>query len=76
MVDEPRLAPSAHKHGVSVETIRHAFNHPIRVQQLDDTLTMFIGPDHAGNLYEIGVVDTADGPLVVHAMIARPKYVR
>lgn len=37
---------------------------------------MLIGPDQAGNLYEIGVVDTADGPLVVHAMTARSKYLR
>jgi len=37
---------------------------------------MLIGPDHSGHLYEIGVVDTADGPLVVHAMVARPKYLR
>lgn len=76
MVDQPRIGPSAHKHGVSNETIRHAFNNPIRTEALDDALTMLIGPDHAGNLYEIGVVDTNDGPLVVHAMAARPKYLR
>jgi hypothetical protein len=75
-VDEPRIAPSACKHSVPDETIRHAFNNPIRSEQLDEALTMLIGPDHAGNLYEIGVVDTADGPLVVHAMIARSNYLR
>ena len=75
-MDEPRIAPSAHKHGVSDETIRHAFDNPIRSEELDEALTILIGPDHAGNLNEIGVVDTADGPLVVHAMIARPKYLR
>jgi hypothetical protein len=37
---------------------------------------MFIGPDHAGNLYEIGVVGTDEGPIVVHAMRARSKYLR
>lgn len=37
---------------------------------------MFIAPDHASNLYEIGVVDTDEGPIVVHAMKARPKYLR
>jgi hypothetical protein len=37
---------------------------------------MFIGPDRAGNLYEIGVVGTDEGPIVVHAMQARPKYLR
>jgi hypothetical protein len=58
------------------ETIRHAFNNPIRTEALDEGLTMLIGPDHAGNLYKIGVVDTADGPLIVPAMIARPRYLR
>ena len=37
---------------------------------------MPIGPDHAGNLFEIGVVDGADGPIIVHAMTARHKCVR
>lgn len=37
---------------------------------------MFVGPDHAGNLYEIGVVDGEDGPVIVHAMPARPNYLR
>ncbi len=37
---------------------------------------MFIGPDHGGNLYEIGVVSSFDGPVVVHAMPARAQYLR
>ncbi len=63
-------------HGVSDATIRHAFQHPIRLEQLDDDLTMLIGPDHAGNLYEVGVVDSEEGPVIVHAMAARTKYLR
>jgi hypothetical protein len=39
-------------------------------------MTMFVGPDRAGNLYEIGVVSTGEGPIVVHAMKARSKYLR
>ncbi|MEZ5176378.1 MAG: hypothetical protein R2823_09265 [Acidimicrobiia bacterium] len=72
----PRIAPSACRHGVSDDTIMHAFNNPIRAEDLDEGLTMLIGPDHAGNLYEIGVVDSADGAVIVHAMAARPKYRR
>ena len=60
----------------TVETILHAFNNPILVEDLGDRMTMFIGPDRAGNLYEIGVVGTDEGPIVVHAMQARPKYLR
>ena len=72
----PRIVDSARKHGVSDETILHAFNNPILVEDLDERMTMFVGPDHAGNLYEIGVVSTDEGPIVVHAMKARPKYPR
>lgn len=74
--DEPRIAPSAHKHGVSDEVILHAFNNPIRAVEIDEDLTVLIGPDHAGNLYEIGVVASDEGPVVVHAMRARPQYLR
>lgn len=60
----PRIVDSARKHGVSDETILHAFNSPILVEDLDERMTMFIGPDRAGNLYEIGVVGTDEGPTV------------
>lgn len=46
------------------------------VADLDEGMAIFIGPDRAGNLYEVGVVGSAQGPVVVHAMKARPKYVR
>ncbi len=40
----------------------------------------FAGPmccaDTAGNLLEVGVIDSADGPIIVHAMPARPNYLR
>lgn len=75
-MNQPRIADSARKHGVSDETILHAFNNPILVEDLDEGMTMFIGPDHAGNLYEIGVVSTNEGTIVVHAMRARRKYLR
>ena len=73
-VNPPVIAPSAHRHGVDEETIIHAFNHAIRAEDLEEGLTMLVGPDRAGNLYELGVVDSHDGPLVVHAMPARRTY--
>ncbi|HVA43165.1 MAG TPA: hypothetical protein VNF50_06765 [Acidimicrobiales bacterium] len=75
-MEEPLIAPSAQRHGVDRGTILHAFNNPIRSADLDEGMTMFVGPDHAGNLYEIGVVDGEDGPVIVHAMPARPNYLR
>ena len=75
-MDAPLIATSARKHGIGDDDMIHAFNHPIQVDDLDDGFTMFIGPDHAGNLLEVGVVDSDDGPIVVHAMAARAKYLR
>lgn len=46
------------------------------VEDLDDGFVMFVGADPAGNLLEIGVIDSTDGPIIVHAMPARPKYLR
>jgi hypothetical protein len=31
-----------------------------------------IATDTAGNLLEVGVINSADGPIIVHAMAARP----
>ncbi len=75
-VDEPIIAASAHRHGVNDDTILHAFNNPVRVEDLDEGLVMLIGPDRAGNLYEIGVATSDSVPVIVHAMPARPKYLR
>ena len=75
-VDAPLIAPSARNHGIPDADMIHAFNHPIFVDELDDGFTMFVGADRATNLLEIGVVDTSDGPIIIHAMPARPKYLR
>lgn len=76
MATLPVVAPSARRHGVDDETIRHVFNNPIRAYDLDDGFTMLAGPDPAGNLHEIGVVDSDEGPVVVHAMRARSRFLR
>jgi hypothetical protein len=71
---DPIVAESAHKHEIGDDDILHAYNNPIRVEELDEELFMLIGADRAGNLLEIGVVAGAEGPVIVHAMEARPKY--
>lgn len=73
----PFILGSARKHGLADEDILHAFDNPIRAEDLDDGLTMLIGPDRsAANLLEIGVVNGEDGPVIVHAMPTRQKYLR
>jgi len=73
---DPIIAESARKHGIGDDGVLHAYNHPIFVEELDEGLLMFVGPDRAGKLLEVGFVVAADGPVVVHAMEARPKYLR
>ena len=43
--------------------------------EMDDDLTMLIGPAQDGSLLEIGVLDlTGEDPVVIHAMRLRPKF--
>jgi hypothetical protein len=72
----PLIAESARKHGIRDADILHAFNQPISVEDLDEGMLMLVGPDRAGTFLEIGVVVALDNPLIVHAMRARPKYLR
>lgn len=37
---------------------------------------MFVGADVSGNLLEIGAIESVDGPIIIHAMAARPKDLR
>ncbi len=70
------IAPSARKHGVSDEDIRHAYANPIRIFELDEWFTMIIGANRAAIIYEIGVVGGIPAPVVVHAMKARDQFLR
>lgn len=65
--------PSAHKHGVQDADIRHALDTFIATAEdpRDDAVTLFLGFDRAGNRIEVGVLDTDDGPAIIHAMRAR-----
>jgi hypothetical protein len=72
----PDIAPSARRHGVADDDMRHALRNPVRVFYPDEGLTMFIGPRRDGSLLEIGVVDGDAGPVIVHADRARPKYLQ
>ena len=72
----PSIASSAHRHGVEDKEMLHAFDNPILVEYLDEHLVMLVGADSAGNLLEIGVADQPSGPVIVHAMRARRRYLR
>ena len=56
---------TAHRHDVDDDDIHHALRHWLAV---NDEVTLFLGPDQAGNLIEVGVLDTDQGPAIIHAM--------
>jgi len=74
------LHPSARKHGVPDQDIRHAATHFLIAYPLTDSDSgpqreLRLGPDRAGNLLEIVILLLDDGrTLVIHAMRMRPKY--
>lgn len=71
----PVIHPAARKHGVADHDMLHALRNAIKIVSQDDGMTMHIGPDTAGNLIEVGTIDSTGGPVVLHALRpARRKY--
>ena len=72
------IVPSARRHAVSDDNIRHAFANAVAAITTSDQpdFTMLIGPDLAAQLLEIGVVSDDDNDYVIHAMPARAKYLK
>jgi hypothetical protein len=71
------IHPSARKHGVADEDIRHAIDHALTSEDAgeDPDRGLVIGPDRAGNLLEVVVLVTIDGAqLAIHAMGMRAKF--
>jgi hypothetical protein len=69
---------SALRHGVESEDIQHALVHALAVDEVGEDLDRYLvlGPDRAGNLLELVVLDRPHGPAVIHAMPMRPQYRR
>ncbi len=72
-----RIGEPARKHGISDADIWHAVRTAIRKIDMDDDLTMLIGPARDGAPVEIGVLDLGgDDPVIIHAMRLRAKFYR
>ena len=72
------ILPSARRHGISDDDIRHGFNNAVAAITTPDQpeFTMIVGADLNGQLLEIGVLAADDNDYVIHAMPARTKYVK
>lgn len=72
---DPAILASARRHGIADDDMLHAYGHPIRVFETQGLL-MLIGADRAGRLLEIGVASAEGIDFIVHAMPARPRFLR
>ena len=70
-----RFAASARRHGISEDDALHACRNAIRIVQMNDLL-MFIGADSSGRMLEVGIARADEAPRIIHAMKARPNYLR
>jgi hypothetical protein len=63
------------RHGVADDDIWHAVRNATRKIDMDEDLTMLMGPARDGTPLEIGVLGPGgDDPVVIHAMRLRPKF--
>jgi hypothetical protein len=71
------IEASARKHGVADDDMHHAYrNHLLAFVSPDPMFTMYVGPAHSGQLLEVGVVVDEIGEAIIHAMAARPKFLK
>jgi len=70
-----RIGDPARRHGVDDDDIWHAVRNATRRIEMDEDLTMLIGPACDGAPLEIGVLGMGgDDPVVIHAMRLRPRF--
>jgi len=66
-----RIGEPARRHGLADEEMQHAVRNALRRTDMDEGLTMFIGPARDGTR----VLDfEGDDPVILHAMRLRSKF--
>lgn len=73
---DPSIAPSARKHRVADDDMLHAYRCAISSDEQDEQIVLLIGPDRSARLLELAVLRSTSGPVIIHAMAARPKHLR
>jgi hypothetical protein len=54
----------------------HAWAFATDVFELSEEMVLYVGPDRAGNMLEVGVVEWHEDWAIAHAMRARPRFLR
>ncbi|CAN5815543.1 hypothetical protein BH20ACT4_BH20ACT4_14850 [soil metagenome] len=63
------ILPSARRHGVEDDDVRHALHNAIVFHDQDDEVIIAVGPDRAGRLVEVGFLESDDEHrVIIHAM--------
>ena len=71
------IVPSARKHGVTDDDMRHALKHSWAVHSTDDpAVTIHIGPSKSAQPLEIAVAHSVGRAMIIHAMPARGKFLQ
>ena len=70
------ILPSARRHGVEDDDMRHALHNAIVFHDQDDEVIIAVGADQAGRLIEVGFVESDDEHrVIIHSMRpARRKF--
>jgi hypothetical protein len=69
------IHPSALKHGIAAEDIRHAVENAMSIDDRDDDTRLYLGAARDGDLLEVvTIVREGDSELAIHAMKMRPGY--
>lgn len=72
------ILPSSRRHGIDDEDMQHGVEYALVIEEIGDDPLRFLvlGPDRAGNLLELVILDRPQGPAAIHAMKMREKYRR
>jgi hypothetical protein len=74
--EPPVVLETATRHGVGESDALRAWAFAIDAYNVAEGMVMYVGPDRAGGLLEVGVVEGHETLAIVHAMPARPKFLR
>lgn len=71
------IHPSARKHGIADEDIRHAARNAMSIDEQPNETRLYLGPARDTTLLEVvTIVRRDETELAIHAMRMRPKYER